>query len=201
MALFSKTYHRLRETTRSWLNSRWALTSLGVVSFLESIILPIPLEALLVPMMQKRRDRLWLLATIALLGCIAGATVGYYVGYAFMETAGLWFVEQTGQQATLDQARNLMDRHGFWFILAVSVVPVPFQIAMLAAGGTGYPFVWFLVATLISRGIRYFGLALIVWWLGDKAEAFIKKHKLLAFGIAVVVIAGFWFGSTLVGGN
>jgi membrane protein YqaA with SNARE-associated domain len=186
-----------RKTTRSWLNSRWMFTSLGVASFLESIIVPIPLEAVLVPLMQKRRDCLWRLALIALFGCIAGAVVGYYVGYLFMETVGLWFVEQTGQQDTLDRAKGLMDRQGFWFILAVSVLPIPFQIAMLAAGATKYPVLWFLLATLISRSIRYFGLAFIVWKFGDKAEAFIKKHKWTSVILAIALIATFWLGSRL----
>ena len=191
----------MRDKTRAWLNSKWMMPALGVASFLESIIVPIPLEAVLVPLMQRRRDRLWWLAAIALLGCIIGAAVGYVVGYGFMQTAGQWFVEQTGQQDTLEQAKGLMDRHGFWFIMAVSVMPIPFQIAMLAAGAANYPFLWFLLATVISRGVRYFGLAAIVWWLGDRAEAFVKKHKVLAIVLLTAVVAAFWLASVFFGGN
>ncbi len=175
------------------------IPSLAVASFLESIIVPIPLEAVLVPLMQKRRDRLWLLATIALLGCIAGAALGYYVGALFMETAGQWFVEQTGQEQALADAKGLMGRHGFWFVLAVSVMPIPFQIAMLAAGATGYPFWLFMLATLLSRGVRYFGLAAAVWWLGDRAEAFVRKHKVATTVILALIVAAFWIGSSLIG--
>jgi len=194
-------FKALRHKTEAWLHSRWMYSSLGVASFLESVIVPIPLEAVLVPLMQKRRDRLWTLALVALLGCIAGATLGYYVGYGFMQTAGDWFISQTGQRDSFEQGKRLMDRHGFWFIMAVSVMPVPFQIAMLAAGATNYSIWLFLLATLISRGIRYFGLAGLVWWVGDRAEHFVREHKVAATVIATAVVAAFWIGSSLVGGG
>ncbi len=177
------------------------IPALAVASFLESIIVPIPLEAVLVPLMQKRRDRLWLLATVALAGCIAGAAVGYYVGYGFMQTAGLWFVEQTGQQDTFDQATGLMERQGFWFVMTVSVLPIPFQIAMLAAGATGFSFALFMLATAISRGLRYFGLAVLVWWMGDKAEAFARKHKKSTIAILSTVVILAWVASNFLGGG
>ena len=177
------------------------LPALGVASFLESIIVPIPLEAVLVPLMQKRRDRLWLLATIALAGCVAGAAAGYFVGHAFMETAGQWFVAKTGQEQALADAKGLMAKHGFWFVMGVSVLPIPFQIAMLAAGATRFSFWLFLLATLISRGVRYFGLAAIVWWLGDKAEAFVRKHKVASVVILALLVGLAWLATRWIGGS
>ena len=154
--------------------------------------MPIPLEAILVPLMQARRERLWTLATIALVGCILGAVVGYYVGYGLMNSVGEWVVQQLGAQDQMERAREAMSENGFWFIMSVSVVPVPFQIAMLAAGATGYPIGLYLLATLISRGVRYFGLAVLVWWVGDRAERLFKEHKVGATVAVVVVVAVGW---------
>ena len=61
-------FQSFRDTMHRWTGSRWMMPALGIASFLESIIVPIPLEAILIPLMQKQRHRLWLLATIALLG-------------------------------------------------------------------------------------------------------------------------------------
>lgn len=191
-------FNALRHKTSEWLNSRWMYPALFVASLLESIVIPIPLEAVLVPLMQKRRERLWFLALVALLGCIAGAVVGYFVGLLLMDTIGRPFVEWSGQTDTLDRAVGLMDRQGFWFIMAVSVLPIPFQIAMLAAGATKYSFALFMLATAISRGLRYFGLAAMVWWLGDRAEAFMKRHKKTSIAIAVVAVAAMWIGSSFI---
>jgi membrane protein YqaA with SNARE-associated domain len=45
-------------------------------SFLEGLILPIPLEAVLAPYMQMRRDILWRIATIGVLGFVCAALAG-----------------------------------------------------------------------------------------------------------------------------
>ncbi len=169
--------------------------ALGVASFLESTVVPIPLEAVLVPLMQRCRSRMWWLAAVALLGCVLGAVVGYYVGVGLMETAGQKVIDTFGWQEAMDRAEQGMAENGFLFIFSVSVIPVPFQVAMLAAGATGYPLHWFLVATLLSRGLRYFGLALLVWWLGDYAEQWIKKHKTATIIIGIVLVAGAWIAT------
>jgi membrane protein YqaA with SNARE-associated domain len=185
-------FERLTRFTKNWIDSRWMMPSLGVASFLESIVIPIPLEAILIPLMQKRRERVWWLAGVALLGCVIGAAVGYAVGWGFMETGGQWLIERMGWQEQLDAAQQRMAADGFLFILTVSVVPIPFQIAMIAAGATGYPVGLYLLATLISRGFRYFGLALLVLWLGDRAEAWYEKHRWQAVALLVLLVAAAW---------
>ena len=186
-------FQRLNSRLQAWLDSSWMMPVLGVASFLESIIVPIPLELILIPLMQRRRDRLWWLAGVALLGCVAGASVGYFVGYAFMDSVGEGFVQQLGQQDALVKAREAMEKNGFWFVMTISVVPVPFQIAMLAAGASGYSFPLFMLATLISRGIRYFGLAVLVYLLGDAAETWFKRHRWQATIIlAILLLAAWW---------
>ena len=69
---------------------------------------------------------------------------------------------------------------------------VPFQIAMLAAGATKYSIWLFLLATVIARSLRYFGLALIVKVFGNKAERFIRRYKTKAMIGITVVAAGLW---------
>jgi len=182
----------MRRWLDAGLDSRWMLPTLGLASFLESILIPIPLEAILIPLMQARRDRLWWLAGVALIGCVCGAIVGYFVGVAFMESVGQQAVEYFGAQETYQDAKDRMVDGGFWFVMSVSLVPVPFQIAMLAAGAAGYSFALFMLATMISRGIRYFGLAVLVYFVGDHALALYRKHKIPVTTIVVVAIVAAW---------
>jgi hypothetical protein len=46
--------------------------------------------------------------------------------------------------------------------------PVPFQVATVASGVSGYSLNGFVTATALSRSIRYFGLGFLVWHYGDK---------------------------------
>ncbi len=44
---------------------------LAVASFMETIIVPIPIEVVLIPLMAINRDRIWRLAAVTTLGCLA----------------------------------------------------------------------------------------------------------------------------------
>jgi len=55
---------------------------------------------------------------------------------------------------------------GFWMVFAISIAPIPMQIAALAAGAASYPVWMFLIAILASRALRYYGLWLLVLGFG-----------------------------------
>ena len=59
-----------KNKTKQFIESKNMYLVLVIASFLESIIVPIPLEAVLIPLMQAKREKIWLLATLATLGCI-----------------------------------------------------------------------------------------------------------------------------------
>ncbi|MCA1768298.1 MAG: DedA family protein, partial [Idiomarina sp.] len=73
-------------------SSPHALIMLFFLSALEATVLPIALELVLVPYMVLERKRIWLVATVALAGFLAGAVGGYYIGFALFDTAGQWFI-------------------------------------------------------------------------------------------------------------
>ena len=83
-------------------------------------------------------------------------------------------------------------------MLTLGIAPIPFQVAMLAAGATQFSLPLFLLATVIARSVRYFGLALVVYYAGDKAEQLIKRHKLKAvIAITLGVVALWWLSNVL----
>jgi membrane protein YqaA with SNARE-associated domain len=179
--------------------SRHAFWGLGIASFLESILIPIPLEAILVPLMQARRNQIFLLSTIALLGCLAGAAVGYFVGYYVFDAIGPRLVEVVSTPEQFEHVRVRMEQDGFWFIVSVGVIPIPFQIAMLAAGTTSYSFFLFMLASALSRALRYYGLGLLVLIAGNRAQAIFERHKVPAAMVITLVVLVIW-GGALLGG-
>ena len=169
-----------------------------LASFLESTIVPIPLEAVIVPLMQARRDLLWKIALMATLGCAVGAIFGYAIGYYLFDLAGQWLIDTFFSQEQFEKVNSQMQVQGFWFVLTLGIAPIPFQVAMLAAGATQFSLPLFLLATVIARSVRYFGLALVVYYAGDKAEQLIKRHKLKAvIAITLGVVALWWLSNVL----
>ena len=81
--------------------------------------------------------------------------------------------------------------------MTLGIAPIPFQVAMLAAGATQYSLPLFLLATVIARAIRYFGLAVVVYYAGDKAEQLIKRYKMKAVFVITLVVVLLWWLSNM----
>lgn len=169
------------------IDSPHALWLIFTASFLESIIVPIPLELILIPFMVIERDRVWKIASFTLAGCLLGALVGYSAGFFLFDTVGQWVIDTSNYQSQYETFKTEFEANGFWAIVAVGVTPIPFQVAMLTAGATQYSLGLFMLAAFIARGIRYFGLALLVVWLGEPALRYWQKNAKL-IGTAILVL-------------
>lgn len=154
--------------------------------------MPIPLEAILIPLMQARREKLWAISAMALLGCGIGAALGYGLGFFVFDLLGDQLIAMLSTPEQFESIRQQIHLHGFWYVLSVGITPIPFQIAMLAAGATGYAFLLYMLATIISRGIRYFGLGLLVCLFGNQAQNIFEEHKIGASIFITVLIGLIW---------
>jgi membrane protein YqaA with SNARE-associated domain len=168
------------------------LSGIGLASFLESTIVPIPLETILVPIMQKRREKIWVIASITTLGCMIGALLGYAIGYFLFDIARDVIMQYVTTEEQFDTFKNTMDNEGFWFIFSTGVTPLPLQVAMLAAGVSKYSLLLYMVAVTASRIVRYFGIAVLVYYLGDKTEQLIRQYKWQTVALGIVAVLSFF---------
>jgi membrane protein YqaA with SNARE-associated domain len=182
-------------------DSRHPLWIIGVLSFLETIIIPVPIEVILIPMMAANRSRIWLIATITFGGCLAAAILGYGVGMVLYESVGRWFLEAMSYQDAYESFKSFFDEQGFIATLLVGIVPIPFQIAMITAGLAGYPFYLFVIAAAVARGVRYYGLAWLVARFGHRARQLWQRHAVLAGLGGAAVIAALYFAGQYVAGQ
>lgn len=180
---------------RAWLHrldqSRHGLWLLFAASMLETLALPIPIETILIPWMLCHPHRKWKIAGVALAGNLTGAALGYYTGVFAMDTWGDALIRFFGSEEAYTAFEQRMAEDGFTAILAIGVVPVPFQLAMLAAGGSGYSFVLFMLAAMLARGLRYFGLATLVAVAGDQALQLWQRHS-RPLGIGAIALLALW---------
>lgn len=169
------------------LASRYGLWLIGVASFAETLIVPIPIELVLIPYMLARRDRIWRIAAATTAGCVLGALVGYGVGSVLFDSLGRWLIETFGWAGAYQMFQAQFAAHGFWAIVTIGLTPIPFQIGMLAAGVAGYPVLMFVLAAAVARGLRYFGLGLLVRLFGEQAMTLWQQHA-RGVGIASLII-------------
>jgi membrane protein YqaA with SNARE-associated domain len=179
---------KIKKRIKKMIHSKHMLSSIGFASFLESTVVPIPLETLLVPLMQVRREKIWLIATITTLGCMLGAILGYFIGYFVFDIMRELVMTYITNEQEFEAFQSQMDKNGFWFIFSTGVTPIPLQIAMLLAGLSSYSFALYMLAVTTSRIIRYFSLALLVYLFGNKTEKIIKRYKWQVITISSILI-------------
>ena len=170
-------------------NAFWAL---GGVSFAESSFFPIPPDVLLVPMILANRAKAWMLAGWCTLTSVAGGILGYLIGLLLYDTVGLWLIELYGYGEKADAFRAAYAEWGAWFILIKGLTPIPFKIVTIASGLAGYNFPLFVLLCLITRGLRFYIEAALLWKFGDPVRDFIEKRlELVMTVVGVSIIGGF----------
>ena len=172
---------------------------LALASFLESTVVPVPLEVLVAPLMIARPQSAFRVAFAIWLGCLAGALVFYLLGAWLFAPVVAPMIEWLGWGGALDDLTARLGGEGaFLAIVLISLTPVPFQIATLGAGAAEVNLLVFLAAVALSRGIRYFGLALLAQWLGPRLGHVLRNPK-WRIGAGVGVLALLWAGWALAG--
>jgi membrane protein YqaA with SNARE-associated domain len=172
--------------------SPYATWLLNIISFLESSIFPIPPDIMLIPMIIADRTKAWFLAFTCSVSSILGGLVGYAIGYYLFESIGVWIIEKYALTDAFANFQTLFQEYGFWIIILKGVTPIPFKLVAIAAGATGLNIWQFLLASTISRSIRFFILATCIYVLGDKAKDFINKNlNFVLVGFLVTLVLGF----------
>jgi membrane protein YqaA with SNARE-associated domain len=156
---------------------RRGLGGISVASFLETTIIPIPIELIVAPIMAASRTRGFIIATVTLLGSVAGALALYLLAWALFDDLAQPLIDMLGGQAEFDELEAKFEEGGFWVVFAISLTPVPMQIAALAAGAASYPIWLFVIAITASRAIRYYGLLALVLGFGAGVARIFEGRK------------------------
>ena len=181
---------QIYEWTLSLAASPNAVWALAVVSFVESSFFPIPPDALLVPMIIADRRRAWFYALVATVASVLGGFLGYAIGYFAFDTIGeplLRFYGVTEQYLGL---QHLYDQWGAWLIVIKGATPIPYKLVTIASGAFHFDLATFTVASVISRGIRFFLIAALLWRFGEPIREFIEKRLTLVFSVSVAALVG-----------
>ncbi|MSO76109.1 MAG: DedA family protein [Alphaproteobacteria bacterium] len=183
---------RLYDWTLGLAGHRHALAALGTVSFLESSIFPIPPDAMLVPMVLARPDRAWRIALVCTVTSVLGGFAGYALGFFLYETVGRLIVESYGYQAAFLRFQLEFDEWGTWVILVKGLTPIPYKLVTIAAGVAKFDLLAFSLASIATRGGRFFLVAALLKYFGPSIRHFIKSYMTwVATAFLVALVGGF----------
>jgi membrane protein YqaA with SNARE-associated domain len=170
--------------------SRYAPYWLAAVSFAESSFFPIPPDVLLLPMAASRPERAWFFAAICTASSVLGGCLGYLIGAEFFDQLARPLLHAYHAEAALVNFQDWYARWGVAVILVKGLTPIPYKLVTIASGAAHFNFGMFIVASLLTRGARFFLEAGVLRRYGAGMGAFARRRPAVVAGAAAGTVAG-----------
>lgn len=186
MKLFSALYSKVM----LWARHKHAQWYLAGLSFAESSFFPIPPDVMLAPMALAKPKRAMFYALLTTVTSVLGGVLGYFIGvFAFDQIAPL--IQSAGYWEKYELAKEWFMEWGFWAILIAGFSPIPYKVFTIAAGTLSMSFIPFVLASIIGRGARFFLVAGLLAWGGERFEKVLHQYvdRLGWATIALAIIA------------
>ena len=184
--------YRLYSRTLAVAAHRHAMAAMALISFAESSFLPLPPDILLVPMTLAQPRRAWLIAAVCTITSVTGGYVGYAIGYFLFDAIGLPMLEFYLMMDKYEAFKAAFAEWGAWIIVIKGLTPIPFKLVTIASGAAQFDLVTFTLASLVSRSLRFFLLAALLWRFGEPIRDFIERRLMLVTSmIAAALVGGF----------
>ena len=199
---------RLYNWILSWSESRWGWLALFTIALFEASWFPLPPDILLIALCLGATKRSFRFATICLVGSVLGAALGYMIGYFLWTTpsgeatalANL-FYEYIFSVDSFNNVGALYDRFNFWIVFTAGFTPLPFKLFTIAGGMFHINFLMFIIASMVSRGMRFFLIAWLIWKFGAPIKSFIDKYFNLLATLFTIMLIGFTLLAFWIFGN
>lgn len=187
-------HRRLYDWVISFARRKHATSALFALSFAESSFFPIPPDVLLGPLCLGHRSRSMWFATVCTVASVLGGVAGYAIGYFAWEQLAefiyRWIPGFSENKFLL--VADWYDQWGVWILFAAAFTPIPFKVFTIAGGVFAQPLLPFVLVSLVGRGLRFFLVAGLFWWIGPKAVPFIDKwFNWLCLAFVILLVGGF----------
>ena len=183
----------LYDWTMNLAGHRHALAALALVAFIESSVFPIPPDILIIPMVLAARGQAWRIALVCTVASVLGGLAGYGIGYSLYETVGKPLLDFYGYGKKFTQFQGYYHEWGAWIVGGAGLLPIlPYKVITIASGVADLDLIVFTVASVLSRGLRFFLVAGLLWYFGEPIRTFIEKNLgILATAFFVLLFGGF----------
>jgi len=185
---------RLYDWVLHWAETPYGGPALFVLALAESSFFPIPPDPLLIALCLGAASKSLRFALIATSASVLGGMIGYGIGAGAWDLAEPWFYQYVPgvSPEAFEQVQVQYDRWDFWAIFFAGLTPIPYKVFTLSAGVFSINFGIFVVASVLSRSLRFFVLAGLIFKFGRPIASFIDRYfNLLAWIFGILLLSGF----------
>jgi membrane protein YqaA with SNARE-associated domain len=185
---------RLYDWVIGWADRPGGERALAGLSFAESSFFPIPPDPLLLALCVGKPARALRFAAVCTVASVLGGAAGYLIGWGAWSAVDTFFFDHVPgvTPEAFEHVKGLYDRYGFLAVFTAGLTPIPYKVFTLSSGAFGISPPVFLIASVLSRGLRFFVLAALIRRFGSPIQAFIDRYfTWLAWAFIVLLIGGF----------
>jgi membrane protein YqaA with SNARE-associated domain len=183
---------RLYDWTVGWAERPGGTRALFAIAFAESSFFPIPPDVLLIALCVGAPRASFRFALVCSVASVLGGVFGWMLG------AGAWhvlrgaFIPWVFSPATFDHVQQLYQGNAFLAILTAAFTPIPYKVFTVAAGVFDVSLLTLIVASVLGRSTRFFGVAAVFFFFGRPMRALIERYfDLLTWALLALGVAGF----------
>ncbi|HQU28130.1 MAG: DedA family protein [Nitrospira sp.] len=173
----------------SWADSPYGGFALFGLAFAESSFFPLPPDVLLIALTLGDPSQGMWFAAIATAGSVLGGMFGYGIGWS----GGRPILKKLMGEARMNLIHHYFQRYEAWAILIAGFTPIPYKVFTIGAGAFFVNFRTFCLASLVSRGGRFFLVAGAIQLIGPWVKELIEKYfNIFSIVFMILLVAGFW---------
>lgn len=176
--------------------SKHAEAWLAIMSFSESSFFLIPPDILLIAILSASAGRWVHYALVTTVSSVAGAVFGYLLGLYVFEPIVQPLVQLYGLTEEFAHVGVLYQSSTFLAVFMAAFTPIPFKVFVLSGGFFAVPFIPFILASILGRGMRFFLVAWIAHRFGPKSAELALRH--MDRILIALIVAGALFGALYV---
>ena len=185
---------KLYDWVLHWADTPSGPLALFLLALAESSFFPVPPDPLLIALCLGAIKKSWRFALYASVASVIGGIIGYFIGYGIWELVDSFFFKYVPffTESTFNKVLSHYQDSGFWYVLWAGFTPIPYKIFTIASGVFKLNFFLFLLASTVSRSLRFFAVAGLFRKFGPGIKGFIDKYfNLLAILFFILLVGGF----------
>jgi membrane protein YqaA with SNARE-associated domain len=169
--------------------TKLAMWSMLIYSALESIIIPLPVDPLLVAVVLAKPTKWWRTALACTVASVLGGAGGWALG-AFLGTHIDAFIDSLPIVLAAPSAFATVEvgfsEFGLILVFLGAFSPLPYKVIAVSAGMSGFGLLPFLLMSFVGRGLRFMIVSGIARHHGDPGKLITLISLLIAMFVGAV---------------
>lgn len=181
---------RLYNWVLHWAETPYGTPALFILAFAESSFFPVPPDILLIALSLSLPQRSFRYALLCSIASVTGGVFGFFIGLQFWEI-GRSILFRYIDMKTFEEVRYYFQYYEAWAVAIAGFTPIPYKVFTISAGFFRVDFLVFLIASMISRGARFFLISGLIYLYGPAIRTFIDRYfNILTIVFTILLIGG-----------